>query len=388
MYSTDFGMQIRPAKLLSSVAALLLGCLASLAPVVIAAGGLGFSGNAQALACGTYDSQNKLCNGTAYQYGGGFNPQVGESGGFGGAYSCVVSRTPVIFVHGNADNATSWDGPTSQVSGYAKPPRSVYQELKAAGYKDCELFGVTYLTASERGAPQLNYHHSSKYAILQRFINQVKSYTGRSQVDLVTHSMGVSMSMAALTYYGTWGSVRRFVNIAGGLQGLDSCRSVGYSNPYVTTCGSQNWYWPEVFGFYPNDGGINPWTGTTASKALRNSAASNPAVSFYTIHAGDRDQVMCTVASYRPNCGKSPLFPAAANVKGQYMVGTGSTAWAVDWSWQDGMPYNAHGGDLDGVGHLRARANAGAIIVKMLTTTCTTGCDSGYKNIYGPTQVQ
>ena len=33
--------------------------------------------------------------------------------------------------------------PPGAVGGYATPPRSVYQELKAAGHNDCELFGVT-----------------------------------------------------------------------------------------------------------------------------------------------------------------------------------------------------------------------------------------------------
>ncbi len=62
------------------------------------------------------------------------------------------------------------------------------------------------------------------------------------KVDLVTHSMGVSMSMAALDYYSDWGNVRRFVNIAGGLHGLDSCLSRNNSgtiivNMLTTACG-------------------------------------------------------------------------------------------------------------------------------------------------------
>ena len=104
-------------------------------------GGLWLAGAAQALTCGPTDG--RICQGTASQYAGGFNPGVGY-GGFGGG-SCTASKTPVVFIHGNADSAISFDAPPGNVSGYATPARSVYAELKARGYNDCELFGVTYL---------------------------------------------------------------------------------------------------------------------------------------------------------------------------------------------------------------------------------------------------
>lgn len=343
-----------------------------------------FSQCAFAVSCGSYDG--KFCNGTAFQYGGSFNPQVGEYGGFGGAASCTAGRTPVIFVHGNGDNATSWDSPTAQVAGYPKAPNSMYQQFKAAGYKDCELFGVSYLSSSERAAEQYNYHQSSKYAILENFIRAVKKYTGKSQVDIVSHSLGVSMSMATLTYYGDWGSVRRFVNIAGGLHGLDSCLWVGYGNALAPTCGSQNYFDSSIFGFYPDSAwsGINPWTGTTASKALPRAALTNSSVSFYTLYAGTHDQIMCaTVANYA-TCGGSPLLMSAANVKAQINVGAGSDTQQLNWDWTQGSPWNVKGGDTDGVGHMRTRNNTGTIVVKMLSTTCSTGCAADY--VYGPVQ--
>lgn len=374
------------AKAVSSIGALLLGFITTVAPVtVVSVAAMGFSSTAQAVTCGTFDGN--VCSGTAFQYAGTFNPAVGESGGFGGAASCTATRTPVVFVHGNGDNSTSWDAPTFQVSGYAKPPLSVYQQFKAAGYKDCELFGVTYLSSSERGATGTNYHKSSKFAIIQNFVNKVKTYTGKTQVDIVSHSMGVSMAMATFTYYGSWGNVRRFVNIAGGLHGLDSCLWVGYANPYATTCGSQNWYDANIFGFYPDSAspGINPWTGTSAAKALSNSAAQHPASSFYTIHAGTHDEIMCATTSNVANCWKSPLFNnPGTNVKAQINVGAGSNTQQLNWDWSTGSPWNIMGGDTNGVGHFHAKTNTGTIIVKMLSTTCTTGCAIDYT--FGPVQ--
>jgi hypothetical protein len=213
----------------------------------------------------------------------------------------------------------------------------------------------------------------------------VKAYTGQTKVDLVTHSLGVSMTMATLTYYGSWSSIRRFVNIAGGLHGLDSCRYVGYANAFATTCGSQNWWDSYTFGMYPNDGGLNPWTGTSSFKALSNAGITNPAVSFYTIYAGTHDEIMCATVSYYGTCGGSPRLASAANVKAQLMVGAGSNTQSLNWDWSTGSPWNVMGGDTNGVGHFRSRGNTGQIIVNMLTTACTgTGCASGY--YYGPYQ--
>jgi pimeloyl-ACP methyl ester carboxylesterase len=373
-------------SLLAATLGIVFAAVGSIAPtVVVGIAGLAYSSDAAAVSCGSFDGH--VCSGTAYQYAGGFNPQVGEYGGFGGASSCTVTHTPVVFVHGNGDNATSWDAPTFQVPGYAKAPYSVYQQFKAAGYKDCELFGVTYLSSSERSSPAMNAHSSTQFQIIDRFIRKVKAYTGRSQVDIVSHSLGVTMSMAAMTYYGDWGSIRKFVNIAGGIRGLDSCLYTGYANPYAWTCDSQNWYDPNFFGFFPDwwSPGINPWTGTSASYAFYNSPTSHTATTFYTIYAGTHDEIHCTTTSDYTNCGTRTKLRSNTNVPAQLNVGAGSNSRQIDWSWSDYSPFNLFGGDTDGVGHFHAKSNTGKILVNMLNTTCTgTGCASGYS--YGPVQ--
>ena len=138
------------------------------------------------------------------------------------------------------------------VGGYVPPKRSVYDEFKRRGYSDCELFGVTYLSQDEQENAAGNYHRPEKYVIIREFIEAVKAYTGQDKVDLVTHSLGVSMSLATLKHYDAWDSVRRFVNIAGGIRGLNSCLFVGPANLLMTTCGSENLFSEDVFGFYPD----------------------------------------------------------------------------------------------------------------------------------------
>ncbi|MBI1889310.1 MAG: lipase [Burkholderiales bacterium] len=339
-------------------------------------------GEAQALTCGT--NNGYVCQGTQTQYGGTFSPGVGY-GGFGGG-ACTATKTPVIFIHGNGDNAISFDMPPGYVSGYGTPTNSVYDELKAQGYNDCEIFGVTYLSSSEQGSPQYNYHSSSKYSIIKTFIDKVKAYTGKTQVDIVSHSMGVSMSLASLQYYGNWSSVRKFVNIAGGLRGLYSCYYTGYANAYATTCGSQNYYDSYIFGFFPEGWyyGMwitNNWTGTGTSKSLREMPQNHTGVSFYTLAAGFKDQIHCSTASFWAGCDIGAKFSSTTtNVKAQINVGAGSNAAQADYDWADGMPYNQGGGDTSsGVGHFRSKTNTGKIIQRMLLTTCTgIDCASAY----------
>lgn len=339
-----------------------------------------------ALDCGS--NNGYACQGTATQYAGGFSPGVG-SGGFGGG-TCTATRTPVIFIHGNGDSAISFDLPAGAVSGYATPARSVYDELKAQGYNDCELFGITYLNASERAAPQNNYHQPAKYLILKTFIDKVLFYTGKTQVDIVGHSLGSSMALATLKYYGASGKVRRFVNIAGGIRGLNTCYSTGYISPYAPTCNAEGYYPYDyyTFGLYPSTGvtyyGYNRWTGS-GTGSLRAMPLAYPAISFYTITAGLYDQAHCFTTSFVGGCSNGALFTGASNVKAQVDVGFGSSAYGVDWNWADGSPYNIGGGDTsNGVGHIRSKSNTGRIVYNMLGTTCTTGCGNGYVGVNGP----
>jgi pimeloyl-ACP methyl ester carboxylesterase len=345
-----------------------------------------FSESAQALSCGKFDYPK--CHGPDSQYAGGFNPQVGF-GGFGGG-ACRALRTPVIFIHGNGDRATSWDSPvTGPVKGYKVSTRSVYQEFKARGYNDCELFGITYLSEGEQASPKTNYHKPEKYDILIRFMAAVKAYTGREQVDIVAHSLGVTMSLAALTYQDNlhagkngWGSVRKFVNIAGGLRGLPSCLAAGFANPFVTTCGSQNYFNKYVFGFYPDSRsmmGSNHWTGDDGKFSLRRAPGYHPHVYFYTLHAGLHDQIHCSTAERQEGCDQGAMFNQGSNVRAQLNAGAGSKAQKVNFDLTDWRPAALSGGDKDGVGHFKARNNTGRIIYEMINTDCTgTACKGSY----------
>lgn len=335
--------------------------------------------SAIALECGLFKFPR--CSGLdGYQYAGNFNPGTGY-GGFGGG-DCKATRTPVIFIHGNGDNAINWDSPIKgSVAGYVPPSRSVYEEFKRQGYNDCELFGVTYLATEEQKNAQDNFNRREKYRIIIDFISAVKAYTGSSQVDLVAHSLGVSMSLAALKAHDAWGSVRRFVNIAGGIRGLSSCLYVGPANPSAPTCGSENIFDPYLFGFYPY---FNRWTWKTGEYSLRQVPYRQPKVRFYTIHAGNHDELHCTTLQGWNDCAKGALFNARSNIMAQLNVGAGSTATKINFDftkWWNPVSVNIWGGDADGLGHFKAKNNTGAIIYTMLNTDCRDlSCKGPYKS--------
>ncbi|HJL40905.1 MAG TPA: hypothetical protein RMG48_06340 [Myxococcales bacterium LLY-WYZ-16_1] len=307
--------------------------------------------------------------GGAFQFSGGFQPSNAPYGGFGGG-NCTASRTPVIFVHGNGDEAKNWDFPPST----GVP--SVYETFRAAGYNDCELFGITHLSSTERTLPQFNFHDRTSADRIRDFILDVLAYTGASEVDVVGHSLGVTVSLHGIDFGNLWPMVRRFVAIGGAVRGLASCYYVGPGNPAATTCGSQNWWDSNVFGLHPSVWyGPNP---RMANGGFRDRPAGLQ-TEFYSIHAGFNDQILCTTTTFHSSCFQTALFDPWSNVRAQLDVGYGSTAAQIDLNFADWSPFNLGGGDSNGVGHFRSKNNTGQIQLNMLTSACSgTGCCAGY----------
>ena len=277
------------------------------------------------------------------RFGGSFHPQSAPYGGFGGAANCTAHRTPVVLLHGNTESADDWLRPDSH--GGPSAPAVLY----AHGYSQCEVFAVTWLAPQGRSQKLLHFHDEAKADLVGGFVRDVLAYTGAQKVDLVAHSMGVTVGLHALDRGALWPRVRRFVAIAGGLRGLQSCLPL----PQVPTCGSQNLLDPDVFGFYPL---ANP---RMEPGGFRDRPAQHPTVAFASISAGASDEILC------PGCDTA-LFDAAPNVRAQLDVGTGS-------------PAEGNHDDTSGVGHFRARRDTGFVQLNLLASECTgTSCCAGY----------
>ena len=167
-------------------------------------------------------------------------------GGFGGIHQgAPIHHTPVIFVHGNQADAQNWLDVMAQ-----------FKQL--AGYTDQEMYALSYngLGNYYAGAPALvppsaldrSYLQQNPTALangghgaadddevpdLCRFIEAVQAYTGSQQVDIVAHSLGVTIARETMRLYPALArDVVAFVGIAGANHGTTICRGPMESDYY------------------------------------------------------------------------------------------------------------------------------------------------------------
>lgn len=164
-------------------------------------------------------------------------------GGWGGiSKGAPVTHDPVIFVHGNHSDAVDWYG--------------VADAFKAAGYSDQELWAISYngLGGQVDGAPivcncppapgaiaYLSRPDVAPYAALggqyaanavnvpdlYAFTKAVLAYTGAGHVQLVGHSLGVTVIREMLfEHKELYNEVTAVVSIAGGNHGTSLCRGL------------------------------------------------------------------------------------------------------------------------------------------------------------------
>jgi triacylglycerol lipase len=131
--------------------------------------------------------------------------------------------------------------------------QSLAQYLTAQGYNSAELYTTTWGTGNLIDGP-LCYHSKEVILRLRKFVEAVLVYTGASHVNVIGHSMGVTLARKVLKggsakdhkdgVYNIGDSlapyVKSFVGLAGGNLGLANC----VASSVIPTCG-------DVDGFYP-----------------------------------------------------------------------------------------------------------------------------------------
>ncbi|NVO12105.1 MAG: alpha/beta hydrolase [Bacteroidales bacterium] len=181
-----------------------------------------------------------------------------SGGSFGGKINSTdpVVNQPVIFIHGNSDKAL---GTVYSQTGWT----ASRDYFVSQGYTNAELYGFTWGPAN--ALLSANQYHSYEYlSQIRAFIKAVKEYTGASKVDIICHSMGVTLGRKAIkggtgndAAVGSYNlgtsltsSVDAFVGIAGANQGLVSCYAVNGATP---TCGCTNGLYPGylLYGLGP-----------------------------------------------------------------------------------------------------------------------------------------
>lgn len=153
-------------------------------------------------------------------------------GGFGGITAHAPRKhVPVIFVHGNTTDHTTW--------------YPAIDQFKAAGWTDQELWGLSYNGLSGNGAaayftpnPRQQEEHAEmgqqgstpntsnevNVADLYQFITTVRDYTGSEEFSIVAHSLGVTLARRTLQLHPQLkDDLVAFVGIAGANHGTSLC---------------------------------------------------------------------------------------------------------------------------------------------------------------------
>uniref|UniRef100_A0A0K0E3M6 Lipase n=1 Tax=Strongyloides stercoralis TaxID=6248 RepID=A0A0K0E3M6_STRER len=190
----------------------------------------------------------------------------GPSGSYGGKINSneTIKNTPIIFIHGNSDSAL--DGGTSTTTGWSKNIKYFIDK----GYKSNELYAITWgdrdpLTAS------LKTHDCKTIIRLRKFIEAVLGYTQASKINIISHSMGVTLGRKAIKggilmeFLGTSCDIGKsinnkidiFIGISGANYGLCNCE--GYSSTISPTCNPINGLYPGNYcGLNVAVCGVNP----------------------------------------------------------------------------------------------------------------------------------
>ncbi|HVE77034.1 MAG TPA: hypothetical protein VND22_09785 [Actinomycetota bacterium] len=161
--------------------------------------------------------------------------------GFGGRGP--VTRTPVIFLHGNNDTpypttCNGGFGNTRRFAQYFHDNGYALSELWALGYQgeQCDLA----TNPPNRSGPA----HSAAANVpdLRAFVNAVLSYTGASQVDIIGHSLGSTLTREWMRQDNAYAKVRRFIGVDGPDHGIINCSP----DP------ANYWQLPALGGFTPD----------------------------------------------------------------------------------------------------------------------------------------
>ena len=134
-----------------------------------------------------------------------------------------VRRVPVIFLHGNNDTpfATACN-PFGSVHSFA-------QFFAQNGYQASELWGLGYqgdqcdLLQDQTLRSGIAHSTAAAVPLLRAFVHAVLAYTGAHHVDIVAHSLGVTVAREWMLQDNAYRSVRSLVAIDGPNHGIVDC---------------------------------------------------------------------------------------------------------------------------------------------------------------------
>ena len=157
-----------------------------------------------------------------------------------------VTRTPIIFLHGNNDTPfpTSCNPALGHIHDFA-------QFFADNGYSPSELWGLGYqgdqcdLMANPTNRSGVAHSTVANVPDLRRFVQAVLDYTGADQIDIVAHSLGVTLAREWMRQDRAYHVVRRFVAVDGPNHGIVNCSP-----------SPDNYYQLAIFGGFTPDSAV------------------------------------------------------------------------------------------------------------------------------------
>jgi pimeloyl-ACP methyl ester carboxylesterase len=126
----------------------------------------------------------------------------------------------VVLVHGNVGQPSNWN--------------NTYNELLARGYSASQIYRPSW---GSKICAACNDHYGSEETPVATALTQAKAASCTGKIDVIGHSMGVTLAAREINKLGLAGSVQTFVGIAGGVRGLWSCGTYPFNVPN-STCGA------------------------------------------------------------------------------------------------------------------------------------------------------
>lgn len=126
----------------------------------------------------------------------------------------------VVLVHGNTGKPADFN--------------NTYNELLARGYTANQIFRPSWGSSI---CAACNDHYGSEETPVANALTQAKAASCTGKIDVIGHSMGVTLAARQISKLGLSSSVHTFVGIAGAFRGLWSCGTYPF-NVISSTCGA------------------------------------------------------------------------------------------------------------------------------------------------------
>lgn len=136
----------------------------------------------------------------------------------GGAQAACLDN--IVLVHGNTGSPSHWNNTVST--------------LKGRGYLTSQLYLPNWGSKTNAGS---NDHGATNTSVVKSALASAAASSCTGKIDVIGHSMGVTLAMKAINELGYSARVNSFVSVAGAQHGLNSCGVYPFNVPSAT-CGS------------------------------------------------------------------------------------------------------------------------------------------------------